>query len=86
MSWNLFVLVLVDIYVQSSGTSMCILEGQQGGVTHLIYSPDGEVIQRWEEGMSWNVFVLVDIYSQSSGTSICDFVCTARPAKRCDTS
>ena len=42
MSWNLFVWVLVDIYVQSSGTSMCILEGQQGGVTHMTFSPDGE--------------------------------------------
>ncbi len=32
----------VGLYVQSSGTSMCILEGQQGGVTHMIFSPDGE--------------------------------------------
>ena len=42
MSWNMFVLVLVDIYVQSSGTSMCILEGQQGGVTHMTFSSDRE--------------------------------------------
>ena len=40
MFWNKFALVLVD--VQSSGTSMCILEGHQGGVTHMTFSPDGE--------------------------------------------
>ena len=38
----MFVLLLVDIYVQSSGTSMCILEGQQGGVAHMTFSSDGE--------------------------------------------
>ncbi|XP_072033620.1 telomerase Cajal body protein 1-like [Amphiura filiformis] len=32
----------IGLYEQSSGTSMCILEGQQGGVTHMIFSPDGE--------------------------------------------
>ena len=39
--------------------SMCILEGQQGGVTHLIFSPDGERLYSGERNVCFGTNYLV---------------------------
>lgn len=32
---------LVGIYCEQKGSLLTLLEGHQGGVTHLLFSPDG---------------------------------------------
>ena len=50
---SLFVFISVAVYSEPKGNMVCMFKGQQGGVTHIMFSPDGNLLYSGGRKVSW---------------------------------
>lgn len=50
-------LSVVGLYYESQGEAVFVFEGQQGGVTHIAFSPDGTKLFSGGRKVNFNIYI-----------------------------